>query len=142
MLYDRPIQDSFDAQFEPTHQAASAARQQARHLLDAAGVPPSVAADLELIIAELTANAVEQQPHSPVRLELSIGEGAVTITVSNEANGDDRPCTGPIEVTPSDRPPEELAERGWGLAIVERLSHELTIEVCDGWTTLRVLRRF
>lgn len=139
MLYDRPIQDSFDVHFDPTHEAASSTRRQARSVLDAAGVPGEAAADLELVIAELACNAVEQAPEAPIRLEMTILDQVVVVTLTNRANGEDRPGS------PSgsdDGAPDAMADRGWGLGIVDHLSDQVEIEADGGWTSVRAIRHY
>lgn len=142
MLYDRPIGERFDLQFDPTHAAASQARRQARRLLDDAGVPPAAAADVELIIAELASNAVEQDPAGLVRLEVALVDGAVHLTVANRSRG--RP-TIDLAATPdpqSGRGDDVLADRGRGLRIVRALSDDLRLDHDEGWTSISCLVRF
>lgn len=138
VLYDHPVRNSFQRHIEPTHHAASSIRHEARRLLDGAGVPSNAADDIELIIAELAANAVEQQTESPIEFTLAFQDGVVEVTVVNEACGGHHPGTA---IDPLDQGADELADRGWGLAIVEHLSDEVTIEVSDGWTSVRAVRR-
>ena len=140
MLHERSTGGILEVRFDPTHWAASAARRQARTMLDAFGIPPDVAGDVELIIAELATNAVEQEPGAPVRLELTATGQAVMVAVTNRTKGHHLP------ERPRDaaafRGDDGLAERGWGLTIVEALGDELSIDGDDGLTTVRVLRRY
>ena len=133
--YDRRIEAQFDIEFDPTHAAASETRQRARGQLDAAGLASRDAADLELIIAELASNAVEQQPAAPVRLTITISPSEVAVRMANKSTGE------PLRSDEPDLADGSLAERGRGLAIVDALTDELTWEdVADGWTVIRCRR--
>jgi anti-sigma regulatory factor (Ser/Thr protein kinase) len=137
MSYDHTITDSFQLRFEPTYAAASRARQDVRPWLDASGVPAPTAADLELVVSELTANAVAQQPPGPVSLEVVVSGGAVRVTVANQRTGNQR-LSGPRG---ADSEPDVLADQGRGLSIVGALTDEVTIEVTGGWTSVTCVRR-
>jgi anti-sigma regulatory factor (Ser/Thr protein kinase) len=138
--YERSTGEILDVRFEPTHLAASSVRREARKVLDASGVPPDVAGDVELIIAELATNAVEQEPGAPVRLELATTGEAVIVAVTNQTDDHQRPKRpGDAATSPGDDLP---AERGWGLTIVEALGDELWIDGDERSTTVRVLRRY
>lgn len=137
MTHDRSNRLPFHLRFEPTHIAASTVRQEARRLLDECGVPAGVAADVELIISELAANAVEQQPETPVRLDMTVRHDSVQVSVVNQVTGAERPMpAGPTAEAAGD---DDLVERGWGLAIVERLSDDMDFEIDDGWTSVRAV---
>ena len=138
MSYDRTIVDSHQLRFEPTHAAASRARQDLRRWLDTTGVPAPVATDMELIVSELTSNAVAQDPPAPIRLEVAVSRDAIRVTVANRPTSDRPPTT--------DRGPKPahdvLADGGRGLSIVEALTDEMRVETADGWTSVTCLRRF
>ena len=130
----------FDLQFEPTHEAASRARQEARALLDAAGVPPDIAADIELVIGELTSNAVDQASPLPVSLGVAITDDSIVLTVANQTSGS-TPSAFPTDDDRS-REHELLSERGRGLAIVKALTDEMWIDTDEESTRVRCVRRF
>jgi anti-sigma regulatory factor (Ser/Thr protein kinase) len=144
--YDRPIGNVVDLYFEPTHEASAQTRLEACDLLGRAGLAHVVAADVELVIAELTSNAVEQEPGAPIRLRASIGDDGVHITVTNRAS---EPWPLPHEpgstgagagepdgsADTGDVAREELAERGWGLGIIRAMSDELWFDHEEGWTS-------
>ncbi len=123
--------------FEPTHAAASDARRQARSTLDQAGVPIATAADLELIIAELCSNAVDQEPDQPIHLALTIASTIVLLTVSNRIGL----RTEPIANEVPDQHTTRLSERGRGLSIVTALADCFEIERAAGWTSVHCFRR-
>ena len=130
----------FDFQFEPTHAEASRVRQEASRLLDAAGIPPATIADVELVLAELTSNAVEQEPNLPVRLEVAVADGAVHLTVANQSTGEPQ-----VELAASPdggADSDVLADRGRGLMIVRALTDELWVDRDTGWTSISCLLRF
>jgi anti-sigma regulatory factor (Ser/Thr protein kinase) len=139
VIYDRSIRETFRLSFEPTHVAASSARREARELIDGCGIPTVVAVDVELIVAELASNAVEQEPPSPIRLQLEVQEASVLIIVTNRVSGGERLVP---EASANDALDDDLADRGWGLAIVENLSDGLWIESDDQSTSVTALRRF
>lgn len=140
MPYDRPIGTQFDLEFEPTHAAASRARHTARDHLEGLSLPSRVVADLELVIAELASNAVEQEPDAPVRLTIAITAAGVVVTVTNEAvyTAFEYRSRQDNDVAHDSEAP---AERGWGLGIVEALTDELWVDNADGWTSVSCLRR-
>jgi anti-sigma regulatory factor (Ser/Thr protein kinase) len=140
MSYDRPIGTRYDLEFEPTHAAASRARRTARDHLDGSSLIAEVVADLELVIAELASNAVEQEPIAPVRLTIVITAAEAIVTVANESTGtmlEHRSAPGD-EIGAEG---EALAERGWGLGIVQAVVDELWVDNTDGWTSVSCLRR-
>ena len=138
MLYDNAIGNQFELEFEPSHAAASDARRAARTHLDRRTVAPDLAADVELVISELTANAVDQQPEVPIRLTVLVTDEGLAVTVTNRSSGGRLPDRSTWSPDPT---PEPLAERGWGLGIVESLSDEVWIDEVDGWTSVGCLRR-
>lgn len=140
MLFDRAIDSQFELEFEPTSAAASAARQAARRHLDGLPVPGRVAADAELIVSELTTNAVEQCPAAPIRLAMVLTEAGLSVTVANETTAVS-PADRSAWTTDTDRSDGTLAERGWGLGIVEALTDGLWVDDADGWTSVGCLCR-
>lgn len=131
----------FDLRFEPTHEAAARAREAATRLLEAADLAPRLIADLELVIAELLANAVEQVPTEPIRLQAKTAEGAIILTVANQY--DCSPCDSsrwdPVVTDASliGEDPDSISERGRGLAIVEALVDEIWVDREAEWTFVR-----
>ena len=139
MRDDQTITRHVEIEFEPTVVAAAAARREARSRLDDAGVGSSLAADLELVISELTTNAVEQRPSAPVRLELAITDADVVVTVTNEATGTVPEL--PRGTDHDDRIHHALNDRGWGLGIVEALTDELWLGGDAARTSISCRRR-
>lgn len=138
MPYDRSIGSAFDFQFTPSHEDASRVRQAARRFLDASGVSSAVAADVELIIAELVTNAVEQEPTMPVRLDVAIADGAIYVSVANRSVDDsaiDLPGStgGTID---------GVLDRGRGLQIVSALADGVWVHADGEWTSVSCLKRF
>lgn len=143
MLYDGPVGETFDVQFEPTHAAASETRQLVGRRLDEAGIPAVIAADVELVIAELLSNAVEQEPSEPIRLEAAIADDAIYLSVSNRVTGGGATSVHlPTNGEDLPAPSGELAEDGRGLYIIRALTDRLWFEGDDDWTTVSCLRRF
>lgn len=139
MPCDRSLGSAFDYQFTPSHEDASHVRQEARRFLDVSGVPSPVAADVELIIAELLTNAVEQEPTKPVRLDVAIVDGAIYVSVANRSVDDsaiDLPGStgGTIDGV--------LADRGRGLQIVSALADGVWVHGDGEWTSVNCLKRF
>lgn len=141
MLYDGPVGETFDLELEPTHAAASQTRQQVGRRLDEASIPAVIAADVELVLAELLSNAVEQKPDDPIRVAAAIADDAIYLSVSNRTAGGagsvELPTTGDLP-----DPSGELAEDGRGLYIIRALTDRLWFEGDDDWTTVSCLRRF
>lgn len=71
--------------------------------------------DLELLVSELVANSVRHAsaaPETPVGLEVCVSAERVRVEVSDAGAG----------FTPRARTPEQSAEGGWGLFLVDRLA--------------------
>lgn len=136
---DRPPGAHLECELEPSRAAASKARQDARRLLDNCGVASTIAEDLELVLAELLTNAVEQEPDRPIRLAITVGLDAVHLSVTNRVGGDQAPT---LPLRGSHRQPvDQLVERGWGLHIVDALTDDLWFRGDNEWTTVLCLRR-
>lgn len=136
--YDRAISSTFDFWFTPSHEAASRARQETRRCLDAIAVPSPLAADVELIIAELLANAVEQEPTMPIRLDVAIADGAIQVTVANRSTDD---AAFDLRRSAGGSAADGLAERGRGLQIVDALADGVWVHSGNGWTSISCLKR-
>ncbi len=119
-----------DLRFEPDHVAASQARKQVRSFLEAFHVPSQLTADVELVVAELAANAVEHGPGGPIELEVLLSAPAVFLTVTNARHSDE-----PI-VLPARPDAEPLADRGRGLAIVDALVSGMWVHGDQGCTSV------
>lgn len=141
MLYDRTIETRFELDFDPTSESASLARQSARSFLDRTGMPPAVIADLELVVAELVSNAVEQQPAEPIRLVVDLSDAGVHVSVANQIAGGGR-TGGDADVWPAATPAPAPQERGWGLGIVRALTDGFWVNEANGWTLVSCLRRY
>ena len=92
---------------------------------------------IELVIAELASNAVEQRPSSTVKLDLAVTESEVVLSVANRATGE----TLPQVPDSSARDDGVLADRGRGLAIVAALTDEMWVDSDGDWTSVSCLRR-
>lgn len=134
----RSIGGTFDLQFTPSHEDGSRVRREARRRLDDVGLPPSLAADVELIIAELATNAVEQQPTGTVQLAVALVEGTICVSVTNHTS--DGALEVSVTASGSDR--DGLADQGRGLAIVSALADGVWVHHDDGWTTVSCLKSF
>lgn len=123
--------------FEPKHEAAARVRQELRRLCEASVLSSQLSADLELVVAELTSNAVEQGPTEPVRLDVTLNSDLVRVTVANAGSGFD------LSSNPTSLPDNGvLTDRGRGLHIIEALTDSLWVEQSDGWTTVGCILRF
>ncbi|MEM7349210.1 MAG: ATP-binding protein [Acidobacteriota bacterium] len=140
MLYDHPIRLPFELEFDASSAGASRARQAARIYLDQERISSKTAADLELVVSELAANAVQQQPDEPVRLTVTVQLDGVQIRVTNAATSHSLPVT--TWRRSKDEVTNETRERGWGLEIVESLTDSLICENAEGWTSVVCFRRF
>jgi len=98
-----------------------------------------VAVDVELIIAELVTNAVEQEPTMPVRLDVVIADGAIYVSVANRSVDDSA-----IELPGSADGSIDgvLADRGRGLQIVSALADGVWVHGDGEWTSVRCLKWF
>ena len=103
-------------------------------------MPPPVAADIELVISELTSNAVEQDPTSLVWLSVAIADGAVYLTVANQSTGE--LLSDPPDQPQQGEPSTGLDEGGRGLPIVQALVDGMWIRSDTEWTSVSCLRRF
>jgi anti-sigma regulatory factor (Ser/Thr protein kinase) len=140
VLYDRTIETRFELDFDPTSESASLARQSARSFLDRAGIPSTVIADLELIVAELASNAVEQQPTEPIRLVVDLSDAGVHVSVANQIADGDR-TDRDADPWPAATAVPPFQERGWGLGIVRALTDGFWVNEANGWTLVSCLRR-
>ena len=134
----RPIGGTFDLRFTPSHEDGSRVRQEARRRLDDAGLPPALAADVEVIIAELATNAVERRPTGWVELAVVIVEGTICVSVANRTS--DAPLDFSLAASGSDG--GVLADHGRGLAIVSALADGVWVHHGGGWTTVSCLKSF
>ncbi len=119
-----------DLRFEPDHVAASQARKQVRSFLEAFHVPSQLTADVELVVAELAANAVEHGAGGLIELEVLLSGPDVFLTVTNARHSDE-----PI-VLPARSDAEPLADRGRGLAIVDALVSGMWVHGDQGCTSV------
>ncbi|MEL7208776.1 MAG: ATP-binding protein, partial [Actinomycetota bacterium] len=129
--------DAHHLQLEPTEVAASTARQEIRGILDGAGVSPATAADIELVVAELLTNAVEQEPDQPVEVRLALTDRSVSLSVANRIR---EPASLPPPEAAAE-PVGELADRGWGLQIVAALTDGLWFDNDHEWTRVTCICR-
>jgi anti-sigma regulatory factor (Ser/Thr protein kinase) len=81
-----------------------------------------------LIVSELTSNAIQAAPGSRYALQVArVDRRTAAISVRNHPRGG-RPPARELWRAPSGLPPEKMATRGRGLAIVDSLSEEVTVE--------------
>jgi len=137
MSNTQPTDIRIELEFEPTHAEASKARQIVGDRLRQLFIAPEVVADVELVFAELAANAVEQQPELPVKLTITGAQSDLAITVSNANTGigviNDGLSSGDAGAIGA------LAERGWGLNIIQTITDAVSVLNADGWTSVRCL---
>ncbi|MDJ0344322.1 ATP-binding protein [Streptomyces sp. H10-C2] len=116
----KPTADQVQNLFRPQLESVPLARHWARQLVaDGWGLPDGLAGDVELVVAELTSNAVRHAPHSRATMARGFlvvlareARGGVRVEVHDA--GDERPRV---------RTPGDDQERGRGLCIVEALTH-------------------
>jgi len=102
----------------PSPQSVSHARQQIRRFC-LAGVRDTLADDAELLTSELVTNACNVA-RGPITLTASLDLTGVTVTVTDDADGDVRPAAAC---------PNGDADRGRGLFLVQ--------ELAGSWGTIR-----
>jgi len=92
-----------------------------------------------LIVSELTSNAIQAAPGLPYHLQVTrVDHESASITVRNQPTRGLPPARQEWRA-PSELPLRELALRGRGLAIVDSLSEEVTVEH-DGRTVVVTAR--
>jgi anti-sigma regulatory factor (Ser/Thr protein kinase) len=103
----------FSFQFPPAEDAPAQARA-ALEVFDQI-LAPEVLEDLQLVVSELITNSVKFGPQRPITLALQIGtEGLVRGEVIDQGDGE----RAMIEMNP-----EPTLAGGWGLHLVDRVSH-------------------
>jgi len=98
--------------------------------------------DLRLAVSEASANAIEAygrigRPGETITLRLLARPGTIEVEIRDEAGGFD-----PDELVP--HPPVETPERlhherGLGVPLMRTLADEVTFDVADGGTTVRLV---
>lgn len=90
---------------------------------------PQVTADAQLVVSELTSNAIEASPDQPYRVSARLEADVVCIRVSNRSTAE--------LPSPDDWSPESvLAPQGRGLLIVKALASSVDIDQTDTETTV------
>jgi anti-sigma regulatory factor (Ser/Thr protein kinase) len=89
-----------------------------------ADIDPPLMETLRLLVTELVSNSVRHAHSDTVVLKIAVGRSAVLTEVTDEGPGFDPAQTGPSGAKDS----------GWGLFLVERLSHRWGV-VQDGGAT-------
>jgi anti-sigma regulatory factor (Ser/Thr protein kinase) len=89
-----------------------------------ADIDPPLMETLRLLVTELVSNSVRHAHSEIVVLKIAVGRSAVLTEVTDEGPGFDPAETGPAGTKDS----------GWGLFLVERLSHRWGV-VQDGGAT-------
>jgi len=101
-------------ELEPDIEAASHAREALEQLDD--HLEEEVLEDMRLLVTELVTNSVrhaDAAPGEPVRLEVSVHADRVRVTVEDGGSG----------FRARRRTPDSPDDGGWGLHLVERVSH-------------------
>jgi len=103
----------FSFQFPPAQDAPAQARA-ALEVFDQI-LAPEVLEDLQLVVSELVTNSVKFGPQRPITLSLQIGtDGLVHGEVIDQGDGEQAM----VEMNP-----EPTLAGGWGLHLVDRMSH-------------------
>jgi len=128
------------APFEHGFLANNAAVVLARHLLsdwlEHQPVDAEATGDILLLANELCTNAVSAAPEGRVVLRAAVEDDAVRVEVEDEGGA---PPAFPADYDAG--PPDALAESGRGLFLVKALSDEVAVEVHDGRTVVRCIKR-
>jgi len=128
------------APFEHRFLANNAAVVLARHLLgdwlEHQPVDADATGDILLLANELCTNAVSAAPEGSVVLRAAVQDDAVLVEVEDEGGA---PPSFPSDYDAG--PPDALAESGRGLFLVKALSDEVAVEVHDGRTVVRCVKR-
>ncbi len=136
MIGEQTRTSQFSCRFEPTHRDAAQIRREVKRHLEALGAERGLVDDLELVVAELISNAVEQCPAEPVEVLVVADGSSIRLTVTNH-----RP-SGSLDELLADAPdPERLADRGWGLAIVHALVDGMWLHGDENSTSVSCLRK-
>jgi serine phosphatase RsbU (regulator of sigma subunit)/anti-sigma regulatory factor (Ser/Thr protein kinase) len=128
------------APFEHRFTANTAAVVLARHLLadwlQHQPVDSEATDDILLIANELCTNAVSAAPDGSVVLRAALSDDAVEVEVQDEGG-----IAPPFPTDYDQGPPDAMAESGRGLFLVKALSDEVSVEVAEGLTTVRCVKR-
>jgi serine phosphatase RsbU (regulator of sigma subunit)/anti-sigma regulatory factor (Ser/Thr protein kinase) len=128
------------APFEHRFSANTAAVVLARHLLADwlahQPVDSEATDDILLIANELCTNAVTAAPDGTVVLRAALEEDAVEVEVQDEGG-----VAPPFPTDYDQGPPDAMAESGRGLYLVKALSDEVSVEVQEGRTSVRCVKR-
>jgi serine phosphatase RsbU (regulator of sigma subunit)/anti-sigma regulatory factor (Ser/Thr protein kinase) len=126
----------FEHRFSPNFANVGIARHLLRDWLERIDVPKNDMQDVLLVVAELCSNAVRHASGAPGGVALRARADGDDLVVEVEDDG------GTLEwPTRTDEVPDAYAERGRGLFLVESLSDEVSAEVVDGASLVRVVRR-
>jgi anti-sigma regulatory factor (Ser/Thr protein kinase) len=123
--------------FRATPQSGRVIRAFVREVLSAADVPDPVASDVELVVSELGANAVEHGVGDEFTVTIDVSRRrwlAVSVTCVSDAAPALRAWR-----TWAIAPPD--ARSGRGLGIVRRLMDDVDVEARNGRLTVRCRRR-
>ena len=102
-----------------------------RNLLALGGDLAARGHTVQLVLAELVANAIDQRPAQPIHVSVEVSDAAVLLTVRNESTGAAPPDPSEWATT------EQLSDRGRGLRIVDRLTDGAWTSTDAGWTEVR-----
>ncbi|WP_373431221.1 ATP-binding protein [Streptomyces turgidiscabies] len=94
----------------------AAARHQVRSAAAAWGLPPETLDDLESIIGELVANALEHSDSRTITVACALTADTLTVSVTDEGNG----CVPAVHVPVGQQGPQQ--ESGRGLLIADALA--------------------
>ncbi len=136
MIVEQSRGGTFSSRFEPTHLAAAELRRDLRRYLGAKGTEAALADDMELVVAELISNAVEQCPAEPVEVALTLEQTCIRLTVTNH-----RPSGSLDDLLSDATEPKPLADRGRGLAIVHALVDGMWLHGDEESTSVSCVRK-
>lgn len=126
-------------QFEAEPPAVSQAREFVADAAREAGLPLDRINDARLLATEAVTNAIQAHQelpnHGSIHVQCSFDADEFRITVTDDAGGFD-----PEEVTSELEAPADLdREGGYGLAIIEALSDEVSIDSSEEGTEVRAV---
>jgi anti-sigma regulatory factor (Ser/Thr protein kinase) len=121
-LRARGVDDGISLRLSGGPEAAARARRALSRLR--ADIDPPLMETLRLLVTELVSNSVRHARSDTVVLKIAVARSAVLTEVTDEGPGFDPP--------EAERP--ATGESGWGLFLVERLSHRWGV-VQDGGAT-------
>ena len=118
----------FQREYEGDVATLRVARRDAVEWMTELGADDETKERAALIVSELTSNAIQAAPGRTDHLQLTLrDDGSATISVRNHPNGS-RPPPRELWRAAPHSPLRKLLPRGRGLAIVDSLSEDVTVE--------------